>query len=65
MHEKHSASNKAFLTKKLYNLKMADSESIADHFSEFNMLVSQLESFGVNFDDEIRVLVLLSNLLET
>jgi len=52
------------LLKKLFNLKMADSGSIAGPLNEFNTLTSQLESVEINFEDEIRVLVLLSSLSE-
>jgi len=48
--------------KKLFNLKMTDSESVAEHLNEFNTLTSQLESVEINFYDEIRALVLLSSL---
>ena len=48
--------------KKLFNLKMVDNERIAEHLNEFNTLSSQLESVEINFDDEIRSLVLLSSL---
>jgi len=51
--------------KKLFNLKMADNESITEHLNEFNTLTSQLESVEINFDDETRALVLLSSLPET
>ena len=61
---RHRTSNKVFLMKKLFNLKMVDSESIAGHLNEFNTLTSQLKSVKVNFEDEIRVLVLLSSLPE-
>ena len=62
MYEKPSALNKVFLMKKLFNLKMTDSESIAEHLNEFNTLTCQLESVEINFYDEIRALVLLSSL---
>ena len=65
MYEGRSASNKIFLMKKLFNLKMTDSGSIVEHLNEFNMLTSQLESVVINLDDEIRALFLLSNLSET
>ena len=61
MYEKLSASNKIFLMKK-FNLKIADngrSLSIS-----MNSLTSQLEYVEINFDDEIKALVLLSSLLE-
>ena len=64
MYEKLSASNKIFLMKKLFNLKMVDNGSIVEQLNEFNTLTSQLESIEINFDDEIRALVLLSSLLE-
>ena len=65
MYEKPSASNKIFLMKKLFNLKMADIRSITEHLNEFNMLTSHLEYVDISFDDEIRALVLLSSLLDT
>ena len=64
MYEKPSASNKVFLMKKLFNLKMTDSRSIGGHLNKFNTLMSQLESVEINFEDKIRALVLLSSLLE-
>ena len=64
MYEKLSAANKVFLMKKLFNLKMAESGRVAEHLNEFNTLISQLESIEVNFDNEIRALILLSSLPE-
>jgi len=52
MYEKPSASNKIFLMKKLFNLKMADIRSITEHLNEFNMLTSQLESVEINFKEK-------------
>ena len=51
--------------KKLFNLKMVESESVVERLNEFNMLMSQLKSIKINFNDEIRALVLLSSLPET
>jgi len=34
MYEKRSASNKAFLMNKLFNLKMAESRSVTEHLNE-------------------------------
>ena len=64
MYKKSSASNQVFLMKKLYNLKMTDSGSVTEHLNKFNTLTIQLESVEINFEDEIRVLVLLSTLPE-
>ena len=43
MCEKPSISNKIFLMKKLFNLKMTDSGSVTEHLNEFNTLTSQLK----------------------
>jgi len=50
--------------KKLFNLKMADCGSVNKHLNEFNTLTSQLESIEINFDNEIRAMVLLYSLPE-
>src|SRR5271170_4544872 len=36
LYEKPSASNKVFLMKRLFNMKMSDNGSVADHLNEFN-----------------------------
>ena len=59
-----STSNRIFLIKNLLNLNIGDSESVVGHLNEFNMLTSQLKSVEINFEDEIRALVLLSSLSE-
>jgi len=60
MYEKPSASNKVFLIKKLFNLKMRDKRRITEYLNEFNTLTSQLKSVGINFDNEIRASVYCS-----
>ena len=56
LYEKPSASNKVFLMKHLFNMKMIEGGSIADHLNEFNAITSQLSSMGITFDGEIRAL---------
>ena len=46
----------------LFNMKMSDGGSLADHLNEFNTLTSQLSSVKVNFDDEVRALLILCSL---
>ena len=53
LYEKPSASNKVFLMKRLFNLKMADNGSVAEHLNKFNTNISQLRSMGVTFEDEV------------
>ena len=62
LYEKPSASNKVFLMKRLFNMKMSESGSIVDHLNEFNTLTNQLSSVQVNFDDEVRDLLILCSL---
>ena len=65
MHEKSSASNKVYLMRRLFNLKMAKGVLVIDHINEFNIITTQLNSIEIDFDDEIRVLILLSSLPES
>ena len=51
LYEKPSASNKVFLMKRLFNMNMSKGGSVADHLNDFNTVISQLCSVGVNFDD--------------
>ncbi|PON45251.1 hypothetical protein PanWU01x14_260810 [Parasponia andersonii] len=60
MHEKPSASNKVHLMKKLFYLKMGEGASVVTYINEFNTIISQLTSVEINFDDEVRALILLA-----
>ena len=62
LYEKPSASNKVFLMKRLFNMKILEGGSIADHLNDFNIVTSQLSSVGVKFDDEVRALLFLCSL---
>ena len=53
MYEKSLANNKVHLMKKLFNLKMVETASIAQHLNEFNTITNQLSSVEIDFDDEI------------
>ena len=54
-----------FLMKHLFNVKMLKGGSIGDHLNEFNTITSQLSSLKVNFDDEVRDLLILFSLPES
>jgi hypothetical protein len=41
LYEKPLASNKVFLMKRLFNMKMSEGGSVADHLNEFNMVTNQ------------------------
>ena len=65
LYEKPSSSNKVFLMKQLFNMKMSEGGSVADHLNDFNTVTSQLSSVGVNFDDEVRALLFLCSFPES
>ena len=62
MYEKPSANNKVHLMKKLFNLKMTENASVAQHLNEFNTITNQLSFVEIDFDDEIRALIILASL---
>jgi len=65
MYEKPSASNKVYLMRRLFNLKMTEGGSVTEHINEFNTILTQLSSVNITIDDEIRALILLSSLPES
>ncbi|KAB5556119.1 hypothetical protein DKX38_007028 [Salix brachista] len=62
MYEKPSANNKVHLMKKLFNLRMSNDTSVAQHLNDYNTITNQLSSVEIEFDDEIRALILLASL---
>jgi hypothetical protein len=59
IYEKPSSSNKVFLMKRLFNMKMLEGGSVSGHLNEFNMVTNQLSSIKVDFDDEARDLLIM------
>jgi hypothetical protein len=39
-HEKPSATNKVYLMRRLFNLKMSEGGCVADHINEFNVIIT-------------------------
>ncbi|WVZ04864.1 hypothetical protein V8G54_018210 [Vigna mungo] len=64
MYEKSSTSNKVHLMRRLFNLRMSDGVMVAQHLNELNIITIQLSSVGIEFDDDVRALILLSSLPE-
>ena len=62
MYEKPSTMNKVYLMERLFNLQMSEGGSAAGHINEFNMITSQLSLVEINFEDEIKALILVSSL---
>jgi hypothetical protein len=65
MYEKPSAYNKVFLMKRLFNMKMSKGGYVADHSNEFNMVTNQLHFVKVDFDDEVKALLMLCSFPES
>ena len=53
MYEKPFAINKVYLMRCLFNLKMRDDASVTNHINEFNVIISQLSSVEIDFEDEV------------
>ena len=62
MYEKPSASNRVYLMRRLFNLRMGEGASVTNRLHEFNIVTMQLSSVDIEFDDEIRALLHLSSL---
>ena len=58
LYEKPLVSNKVFIMKHLFNMKMLGGY-VANHLNEFNMVTNYLISLGLNFDDDVRALKIL------
>jgi hypothetical protein len=64
LYEKPSASNKVFLMKRLFNMKMLEGGSIANHLNEFKTVTNQPSSVKVDFDYEVKALIIFYSLPE-
>jgi hypothetical protein len=62
LYQSKSLVNKLFLRKKLYNLRMRDGDSVAEHLNAFNTVVSQLVSVETKISDEDKCISLLCSL---
>ena len=65
INKKLLANNRVHLMKKLFNLKMAENTSVAQHLNEFNTIANQLSSVEIDFDDEIHALIVFAFLLNS
>jgi hypothetical protein len=65
LYEKPSISNKIFLMKILFNMKMSEGGSVANHLNEFNTVTNHLSYVKVDFDDEVRDLLILCSFPES
>ena len=61
-YEKKVASTKMYLIRRLYNLRMKESDSVQAHLNEYESLSSQITSQGTTIEDELRAMILMSSL---
>ena len=54
--------NKLYMKKQLYNLHIKEGYDMLEHLKTFNIMNTQLSSFGVNYEDEDKSLLLLASL---
>ena len=60
LYMRKNLTNKLYVKKQLYSLHMKDGSNLLEHLNTFNMLNTQLSSFGVNYEDEDKALLLLA-----
>jgi hypothetical protein len=61
-YEKKVTATKIYLIRRLYNLRMKESDSITAHLNEYEGVISQLSAQGMTIDDELKALLLMSSL---
>jgi hypothetical protein len=62
LYQSKSPVNKLFLRKNLYNLRMRDGDSMAEHLNTFNTIVSQLVYVEIKISNEDKCISLLCSL---
>ena len=60
-----SLSNKLYLKKQLYGLRMKGGTAALEHLNFFNKVISELLTVDVKIDEEDKALIFLSSLLES
>ena len=57
-----SLTNRLYLKKQLYELKMSEERDVRDHINNFNKCITQLLSVEVKIDEEDKAVILLASL---
>ncbi|KAI6682021.1 hypothetical protein NL676_035902 [Syzygium grande] len=65
LYEGKTMSNKIFLRRQLYSLKMKKGSFFQEHLNRFNTLLSKLISIGVKIEDDEKVTLLLCSMPDT
>jgi hypothetical protein len=62
LYERKIAQNKAFVIKRLVNLKYKDGHSVTEYLSNFQELLNELSTIKLALDDKVQALLVLSSL---
>ena len=62
IYEKKVVATKIYLIRRLYNLRMKESDLVQAHLNEYESLSSQISSQGTIIEDELRAMILMSSL---
>ena len=62
LYERKNVQNKAYLIRKLVNMKYKEGNSMPEHLSSFQEIVNQLTTNEITLSDELQALLLLSSL---
>ena len=62
---KKSLAKRLYMKRRFYTFSMKDGVSMKDHVDEFNKLILDLENVNIILEDEDKVLIILSSLLES
>jgi hypothetical protein len=62
LYERQTAQNKAFMIRRLVNLKYKDGQSVTEHLSNFQGLLNELSTMKLVLDDNVQALLMLSSL---
>ena len=65
LYERKTSMNKAYLIRKLVNLKYKPDKSIAEHLNEMKSIMNQLATMKMLMEDELQAHLLLSSLLDS
>ncbi|MCO5609915.1 hypothetical protein L7F22_064150 [Adiantum nelumboides] len=61
-YESKSASNKVYLMKKLFDMRMKEGTNVTTHLNDFNVIFTQLVSQGLDFGEEVKCIFMLCSL---
>ena len=62
LYQRKNAQNKAYLIRRLVNLKYKDGQNASEHLNNFQEILNQLATMKLLLDDEVQALILLSSL---